>query len=59
MIHMFSLAEKLYAAWLKDKAGNIKQFLPFFGVKHFLFPILVNVLHLAPKTPKDCGYWLR
>ena len=53
MSQMFSFTEKVHAVWLKDKAGNINQFLPFCGVKHFLFLYLGQCSALGTKMPKD------
>lgn len=53
---IFSFAEKLYAAWPKDKTGNINQFLlPFCGVRKFLFFRLGQYSAPGSKTPKGLG----
>lgn len=53
---IFSFAEKLYAAWPKDKTENINQFLlPFCGVRKFLFFRLGQYSAPSSKTPKGLG----
>lgn len=58
MSQMFSFAEKFYAARLKDKTGN-NQFLPFYGVRNFLFLYLGQCsapgLRLLVKIMLVCG----
>lgn len=52
MSQMFSFAETVYAAWFKEKAGNISQFLPCCGVRSFLFLHLGQCSAPDTRTPK-------
>lgn len=51
MSQMFAFAEKLYAAWLNNKTGDINQFLTFCGVRNF--PFLCRGQYSAPVTKKS------